>query len=154
MSSMNLAVLIGYIGADPESRSTATGKQVVTVSIATNSSVNTDGVWSEVTYWHRLTAWGKEADFLRSYAKKGGLLAVECVIEPKKWTDAKGVTHYVTDLRVKKVCHLGKPPAKTSFRPGGHVEEPMPDLPDYEPEDDRNPPPPGDSDYHEPLVEE
>src|SRR5690606_17905699 len=64
------AMLLGYVGADPEIRQTAAGKKVVTFSLATQRN-------EEATDWHRVTAWEKTADFVEQYVQKGTRLFVE-----------------------------------------------------------------------------
>jgi len=146
MNSLNRVVFIGHIGADPESRATSTGATVALVSIATTSSRKSGTEWIESTDWHRLTAFEKNAEFLLRYAKKGGLLAVDCTVKPTSWTDAKGVKRYATNLVVQKIHHLGRPKPAPSFRPEGHVTD-LPEPPDY---GDDTPPPLTDDDFYEP----
>ena len=76
MNGMNRVILIGHIGSDPEVRSTASGKRVVRLSIATNNARKVDGSWVDSTDWHRVVAFDRTADFLGRFARKGDLLAV------------------------------------------------------------------------------
>lgn len=142
MNSLNRAIFIGHLGADPESRATSTGTLIALVNIATTSSRKSGTEWVESTDWHRLTAFEKNAEFLLRYARKGALLAVDCTVKPSSWTDAKGVKHYVTNLVIQKIHHLERPKPAPSFRPEGHVD--LPDPPDYGEDDERNPPTPTD----------
>lgn len=143
--SLNRAIFIGHIGADPESRVTKEGVDIAILSIATTSSTRSGAEWVEATDWHRLTAFDRNATFLLKYAKKGALLAVDCTVKPSNWTDTKGVKHYVINFVVQRIHHLGKPTPKSvaSFRPEGHVPAP----PDYGEDDERNPPPHTEDDY-------
>ena len=140
--SLNRAIFIGHIGADPEYRVTKDGVDIAILSIATTSSTRSGTEWVEATDWHRLTAFDRNAAFLSKYAKKGALLAVDCTVKPSSWTDAKGVKHYVTNLVIQQIHHLGRPKPAPSFRPEGHVD--LPDPPDYGEDDERNPPTPTD----------
>lgn len=68
--SVNKAMLLGYVGADPEIRQTAAGKKVASFSLATQRH-------EETADWHRVTAWEKTADFVEQYVQKGTRLFVE-----------------------------------------------------------------------------
>ena len=141
--SLNRAIFIGHIGADPESRVTKDGVDIAILSIATTSSTQSGADWVESTDWHRLTAFDKNAAFLLKYAKKGALLAVDCTVKPSRWTDRDGKTHHVINFVVQRIHHLGKAKSVASFRPEEHVPSP----PDYGEGDERNPPPHTDDNY-------
>jgi len=106
MNGMNRVILIGHVGQDPEVRSTASGKRVVRVSIATNNARKVDGAWVESTDWHRVTAFDRTADFLGRFARKGDLLAVDCALRPRKWEDASGKTQHDVSIVVERVAAL------------------------------------------------
>ncbi|MDP2309719.1 MAG: single-stranded DNA-binding protein [Pseudomonadota bacterium] len=106
MKGLNKAYLIGNIGQDPELRTTANGKVLVKLSLATPNSRKVGDEWVETPDWHRLTGWEKTADFLATYARKGDVLAVECAIRPRKWTDKDNVVHYEIDLVIDRVLWL------------------------------------------------
>ncbi|MDP2316450.1 MAG: single-stranded DNA-binding protein [Pseudomonadota bacterium] len=106
MKGLNKAYLIGNIGQDPEMRTTATGKQLVKLSLATPFARKVGDEWVETPDWHRLTCWDKTAEFIATNARKGDVLAVECAIRPRKWTDKDNVVHYEIDLVVDRVLWL------------------------------------------------
>lgn len=106
MNGMNRVILIGHVGQDPDVRSTASGKRVVRVSIATNNARKVDGAWVEATDWHRVTAFDRTADFLGRFARKGDLLAVDCALRPRKWEDSSGKTQYDVSIVVERVAAL------------------------------------------------
>lgn len=106
MKGLNKAYLIGHIGQDPELRSTASGKQLVKLSLATSNSRKINDEWVDMPDWHRLTLWDKQAEFISTYAHKGDVLAVECAIKPGKWTDKDNVVHYEVNLVVERVLWL------------------------------------------------
>ena len=106
MKGLNKAYLIGHIGQDPELRTTAGGKQLVKLSLATSNSRKVNDEWIDTPDWHRLMFWDKQAEFITTYARKGDVLAVECVIRPNKWTDKDNVVHYEVNLLVDRVLWL------------------------------------------------
>ncbi len=106
MKGLNKAYLIGHIGQDPELRTTAAGLHIAKVSIATPHAKKVQGEWIETPDWHRVTSFGKTAEFLAKYAKKGDTLAIECAIRPTKWTDKENVVHFEIQLHVERVLWL------------------------------------------------
>ena len=106
MKGLNKAYLIGHIGQDPELRTTAGGKQLLKLSLATPNVRKMGDEWVETPDWHRLTIWDKTAEFIATYARKGDVLAVECAVRPGKWTDKENVVRYQVDLVVDRVLWL------------------------------------------------
>ena len=125
MQGLNKAYLIGHIGRDPEARVTASGLDVAIVALATPRSVKQADGWVDTTDWHRLTAFGKNAQYLVKYAKKGGSMAVECTLRPNRWTDKNNITHHDMTIRIERVLWLtnkgdaavGEPPTDTHEGP-------------------------------------
>ena len=90
---MNHVILIGNIGRDPESATTQNGTPTVKLSLATNRKVKGENV----TLWHNVKAFGKTAELIRDYTKKGDKIAIQGRIE--YWqTERDGVTKYFTDI--------------------------------------------------------
>lgn len=78
MSGFNQVILFGRLGNDPETKYTQGGTAVVSLSLATSRRVkDRDGNWSEVTSWHRVKAFGKQAEVIAEHCRKGELLFVE-----------------------------------------------------------------------------
>lgn len=78
MPSLNRVQLIGYLGKDPETRFTPTGKKVCSFSMAvTNRWRSADGELKEATEWFSVEAWGRLGEFAQSYLGKGKLAFVE-----------------------------------------------------------------------------
>jgi single-strand DNA-binding protein len=100
-------MLIGNVGSDPEVRSTASGTRLAKMSLATNRQwTNKDGSEQEKTEWHRLTVWGKLADVVERYVKKGDRLYVEGRIEYSE-SESDGQKKYWTDVNVLEMVMLG-----------------------------------------------
>jgi len=73
VKSLNQITIIGNVGRDPETRTTAGGQKVARLSVATSEKWAT----GERTYWHRVTVWGKLADVVEQYVKKGDRIYVQ-----------------------------------------------------------------------------
>lgn len=147
MKGLNKAYLIGNIGQDPELRSTAQGKSIVKLSLATPNVRKVNDEWIDTPDWHRLTLFDKNAEFIATYAKKGHVVAVECAIRPSKWTDKDNVVRYAVDLIVDRVLWLspprgamekgsGKAPAPPALE-GGAIDPSWDDAPPPEAPDER-----------------
>ena len=109
MSGMNRAFLLGHLGQDPELRTTQSGMTMLKVSLATPHAKKVNDEWVETPDWHRITVFGKDAEYIGRVAHKGTLLGVECAIRPSKWTDKNGNTQYGVELVVDKViCCIPK----------------------------------------------
>ncbi len=118
--SLNKVTLIGNVGSDPEVRSTAGGSRVAKLSIATNRSWNDgSGQRQEKTEWHRLTFFGRLADIVEQYVKKGDRLYAEGRLEYSQTQDEQGNTRYWTDIVVQEMIMLGGQGEGGSFGGGG-----------------------------------
>ena len=109
--SLNKAILIGNLGADPEVRSTANGSRVATLSIATSRQwKNQAGEKQEKTEWHRVVLWNNKgstlADIAERYCKKGDKVYVEGSIEYRSWQDREGQTRYTTEINGRELILL------------------------------------------------
>lgn len=120
--SLNKVMLIGNVGSEPEIRMTPSGSKVAKFSVATNRKYqDRSGQDQEKTDWHRLTFWGKLADIVEQWVKKGDRLYVEGRIEYSQTQDDKGGTRYWTDIVVSEMVMLGSGPGGSSdagFRGG------------------------------------
>ena len=99
MGSVNKAIIIGNAGKDPETKYTDAGVAVCTLVFATKHSwKQQDGTRQEKTEWHRIVFWGKLAEVVDKYVKKGSKVYVEGRIETRKWTDKNGNDKYTTEI--------------------------------------------------------
>lgn len=107
--SVNKVFLVGNLGRDPETRFTAGGDPVTSISLATTESFKgKSGVKQEKTEWHRLVLYRKLAEIARDYLRKGSQIYVEGKIRTRKWQDKAGVQHYRTEIEVDDLKMLGK----------------------------------------------
>ena len=108
MASVNKVNLVGNLGRDPEIRYLPSGDPVANVTIATSSKYKSKtGEMVEETEWHRVTFFGKLAEIVGQYLKKGRSVYVEGRIKTRKYTDKDGVEKYATDIIANEMQMLG-----------------------------------------------
>lgn len=112
---MNKAILLGRLGQDPKTANTQTSTIIVNFSLATDESfTGQDGNKVERTEWHRVVAFGKQAEFCANYLSKGRLVLVEGSIQSRKWQDHEGRDRYTTEVKAQRIQALDP---KTQQRP-------------------------------------
>lgn len=105
---MNLAILIGRLGKDPETRYTGGGQAVCNFSLATDESYkDRNGEKQKKTEWHKIVAWGRTAEIAQQYLKKGNQVNITGRIQTRDWQDKEGVKRYTTEIYVTKLELLG-----------------------------------------------
>lgn len=107
--SVNKVILLGNVGKDPEIRSTGGGTMVANFSIATTERTkDPQGNWSDKTEWHSLVAFGKTAEIIRDYVKKGHKLFIEGRLQTRNWDDKDhpGRKVYRTEIIVNDLSLL------------------------------------------------
>ena len=104
----NKVQLIGNLGMTPEIKTLESGRKLAKMSIATNESYkNAKGDLVKETQWHNLIAWGKTADIIEKYLKKGSEVAIDGKLINSNYTDKDGVKRYVTEIEVNEVLPIG-----------------------------------------------
>ena len=97
--SINKAILLGRLGADPEVRNTPSGATVVNFNMATDRSwKDRDGNRKKETTWHRVVVWRGLADLVKEYVKKGNMIYVEGYIQNRSWEDQNGQKRYISEV--------------------------------------------------------
>jgi single-strand DNA-binding protein len=105
----NKVQLIGNLGQNPEVKELTGGKKVAKFSLATNETYyNKAGEKITDTQWHNLVAWGKTAEIIEKYVKKGSEIAIEGKLLNRNYTDKEGLKRYVTEIQVNELLMLGK----------------------------------------------
>jgi single-strand DNA-binding protein len=100
MSSLNKAMIIGNLGADPEVRYTQSNTAVANMSVATTERFkDRNGELQERTEWHKVVAWGRTAEVCQQYLKKGSLVYFEGPIQTNEWEDKNGQKRYTTEIK-------------------------------------------------------
>jgi len=95
---INKVILIGNLGADPETRAMPSGSQVANLRIATSESWRdkTSGEQQERTEWHRVALFGRLAEIAAEYLRKGSQVYIEGSLRTRKWQDKQGNERYST----------------------------------------------------------
>lgn len=105
----NSVRLIGHLGENPKVRKLESGKSVANFNIATNEIYrDSKGEKQSETTWHRLVAWGKQAEVAENYLKKGSEIAIEGKLTNRSWEDKNGEKHYISEVIVNSLLMLDK----------------------------------------------
>ena len=109
MASVNKVILVGNLGRDPEVRYSPDGAALCNVSIATTSSWKdkTSGERREETEWHRIVFYGRVAEVVGEYMRKGRPMSVEGRLRTRKWKNKEGVDQYTTEVVADQMQMLG-----------------------------------------------
>ena len=103
----NKVQLIGNLGMDPEVKALNGGKKLAKLRIATNETYkNAKGEKVTETQWHNLIAWGKTAEIVEKFLKKGSEIAIEGKLINNNYTDKDGVKRFFTEIEVSEVLML------------------------------------------------
>ncbi len=106
---VNKAIILGSLGQDPDIRYTAGGAAVANISIATNEQWKDkeSGEMQERTEWHRVVFFGRLAEIVGEYLRKGSQVYVEGRIQTRKWQDKEGKDRYTTEIVANEMQMLG-----------------------------------------------
>lgn len=106
---INKVILIGNLGADPDVRYTAGGAAVSNVNLATTESWRDkeSGEQQEKTEWHRVVFFGRLAEIVAEYLRKGSQVYVEGRLQTRKWQDKEGNDRYTTEIVASEMQMLG-----------------------------------------------
>lgn len=109
---VNKVIVLGNIGKDPETRYTASGTAITSLSVATSEAWKdkTTGEKQERTEWHRVKLFGKLAEIAGEYLKKGRQVCIEGSLRTDKYTDKDGVERYSTDIIASEMQMIGGNP--------------------------------------------
>lgn len=101
---LNKAILIGNLGADPETKYTQGGTTVATFSLATTEKwKGKNGDWQEDTTWHRCVVWGNLAEICGKYLQKGSKVYLDGKIKNRKYQTNDGSDRYVTEIIASEI---------------------------------------------------
>jgi len=106
---VNKAIILGSLGNDPDVRYTAAGAAVANISVATNEQWKDkeSGEMQERTEWHRIVFFGRLAEIVAEYLRKGSQVYVEGRIQTRKWQDKEGNDRYTTEIVANEMQMLG-----------------------------------------------
>ena len=110
MASVNKVIIVGNLGADPETRYLPSGEAVTNIRVATSDrwKDKTSGEMKEATEWHRISFFGRLAEVAGEYLKKGSQVYVEGQLRTRKWQDKEGQDRYSTEIRADVMQMLGR----------------------------------------------
>ena len=141
--SVNKVILLGNVGKDPEVNFLPSGAAVAKFGLATSDRFkDKGGEWQDRTEWHNLVAFGKVAEIIRDYVKKGAKLYVEGSLRTSSWDDkTSGQKKYKTEIIVNDISLLsgrgdgeggggGSYSRQSSGDKGGGYAQPAPDYGD------------------------
>lgn len=107
----NRVQLIGNVGNDPEIKTFESKKKVARLSMATDDEYTSkEGQKVKQTQWHQLVVWGKLAEVVEKYVKKGTEIAIEGKLTYRTWDDKDGKSHNITEIVVHELLMLGGKP--------------------------------------------
>lgn len=106
---VNKVILIGHLGADPETKSMPSGTAVANLSVATTESFKDKQTneWQERTEWHRVALFGRTAEVAGEYLRKGSQVYIEGRLRTRKWQDKQGNDRYSTEIIADNMQMLG-----------------------------------------------
>ena len=106
---INKVIIVGNLGADPDSRAMPSGNAVTNISVATSESWNDreTGEKQEKTEWHRVVFFNRLAEIAAQYLKKGSQVYVEGKLQTRKWEDKEGTERWTTEVVANQMQMLG-----------------------------------------------
>ncbi len=135
MASVNKVILVGNLGADPETRFMPNGDAVANIRLATTESWKdkATGEKKELTEWHRVTFRTKLAEIVGQYLKKGSAVYIEGRIRTRKWQDKEGQERYTTEIEAREMQMLGGKPSSAGSDDGQGSARPPSSAPSSSP---------------------
>ncbi|HKR39758.1 MAG TPA: single-stranded DNA-binding protein, partial [Paraburkholderia sp.] len=109
MASVNKVILVGNLGADPEVRYLPSGDAVANIRLATTDRYKDkqSGEYKEMTEWHRVSFFGRLAEIVSEYLKKGSSVYIEGRIRTRKYQAQDGSDRYSTEIVADQMQMLG-----------------------------------------------
>jgi len=97
--NLNKVMLIGHLTADPELRTTPSGQAVATVGVATNRTwKDKSGIQQQDVQFHNVVLWGRQAEIVGQFLKKGSLVYIEGRLQNRTWKDNQGQNRRTTEI--------------------------------------------------------
>ncbi|WP_312750782.1 single-stranded DNA-binding protein [Psychrobacter sanguinis] len=108
MRGVNKVIIIGNLGADPETRQFPNGGSVTNISVATSEqwTDKQTGEKREATEWHRVTLFNRLGEIAAQYLRKGSKVYIEGSLRTRKWQDQNGQDRYTTEIRADQMQML------------------------------------------------
>lgn len=103
----NTVQLIGNLGGDPEAKELPNGNTLATMSVATTDRYKQGEEWKDDTQWHRVVAWGRQAERVIEKLRKGSKVALQGRLVHRKWEGKDGQTRYMTEVVLSDFQAMG-----------------------------------------------
>lgn len=132
MAGVNKVIIVGRLGNEPEMRTMPNGESVANLSVATSESwtdKNT-GERREVTEWHRIVFYRRQAEVCGEYLHKGSQVYIEGRLKTRKWQDQNGQDRYITEIQGDVLQMLGDPKSMQVSAQAPAHEAPMDNFDD------------------------
>ncbi len=114
-SLINSVRLMGNVGATPEVKSFENGNKMAKIRLATNEKQkNAKGESVEITHWHNLVFWGKQAELIEKYVTKGERIAIEGSLTNRIYETKTGEKKYITEVRVGEFEFISRKAGNTT----------------------------------------
>jgi single-strand DNA-binding protein len=133
---INKVILVGHLGADPETRYMPSGSAVTNMRLATSEAWRdkTSGEQQERTEWHNVAMFGRLAEIAAEYLRKGSQVYVEGRLRTRKWQDRDGHDRWTTEIVANEMQMLGgraggSGPSTTASGPSSSSSSEMPAPP-------------------------
>jgi single-strand DNA-binding protein len=115
---VNSVRLIGNVGRTPEVKEFGTGRKKASMSLATTEKRRKEsGEYTTHTEWHNLVCWGKQADVVERFVKKGSRLVIEGKLAHREYTASDGQKRYITEILVNEISFFDGRKAETGSEP-------------------------------------
>jgi len=139
---INKVILVGNLGADPETRYMPSGSAVTNLSVATSESWKDKqtGEQKDRTEWHKVAMFNRLAEIAAEYLRKGSQVYIEGKLRTRKWQDRDGNDRYTTEIIADEMQMLGG-------RGGGGGSAPM----NQDPGPSSSPPQAGPDDFDDDI---
>lgn len=129
-TGLNKVLLIGNTAAEPDFRilnsNNGSNTAIATVGLATNEAhKDASGNTTEQTEWHRLVFWGRQAEIVRDFCRKGSQIFVEGKIKTRTYEDQQGIKRYSTEIHVQELKLLGSKSSSASAPAQGEWGQPQ-----------------------------
>lgn len=129
---VNKVIICGNLGQDPEVRYMPNGNAVANISVATSESWKDKATQEqkEETEWHRCVCYGKLAEIIGEYLKKGSKIYLEGKLKTRKWKDQQNVDRYTTEIVFDEMQMIdgkqqGASPSPPPQQPQRQVQQPQ-----------------------------
>lgn len=123
MKTVNSVTLLGNLGRDVEMRYTPGGEAIANIAVATSSEWRDrdSGEKQQATEWHRCVAFGKLAELIGQYCRKGSSVYLQGKLRTRKWQDKDGGDQYTTEVVLDEFINLDKREADRTTPPEEHA---------------------------------